>query len=286
VLQRPLSRTQIKAAKTAEALGSAVPPQLFSHVAQREQWMQGGGEDGWAARVAKELGGRHVNISVGGYNTMQSTEGMEPLVAHDDIFGTHPMMQKISRADAEIYSDDDGSFEGKSLGEQLQMVLDLIEHRKRGGFASRQIYFVSDGGWDLHSDEKAQQKAIAHKIEYLDRSLGEFAKALQKLGLEEKVTTFTTSDFGRTLGAEGEDHGWGGHTFVMGGAVRGGIYGKMPRLAKNTTDTLANGALIPTLSSEQYLATMVSWLTDNRIDTQKIFPNLKHFSQKSLDFMV
>ncbi len=282
VLHRPLDARQIQKANTAADLAAAAPDQLFSHVAQREHWMSAGAEDGWAARVAREIGGEFVNISVGGHNTMQSSEDHNPFIAHDDIFGTHPAMGQIRRAAVDTYFEDDGSFEGKSLGEQLQMVLDLIEHRKAGGFAKRQIYFVSDGGWDLHSQERDNQVRFAQKVSSLDRSLGEFSAALERLGLGEKVTTCTMSDFGRTLYMGGEDHGWGGHAFVIGGAVRSGIYGNIPTIAGDTADTLANGALIPTTSADQYLATMVAWLTDNQMNLEKIFPSLRHFSQKTL----
>ena len=284
-LFQPLSSTQIAKAKTVDDIPSA-PAGLFSHLTQRDHWMQAGvSHSGWATRLAKNIDGKFVNISTGGYNKMQDAEETETLIAHDDISGTHPFMKQVRRAATDTWFEEDESFEGKSLGEQLRMTLDLIEHRKKAGFAKRQIYFVSDGGWDLHSDSKNLQEAFAHKVANLDKSLYEFSAALEQLGLDQKVTTFTVSDFGRTLDAEGNNHGWGGHAFVTGGAVKGGIYGQIPQIAAKSPHTLDNGALIPTISSDQYQATLAAWLTDGKADLEALFPHLKNFKTKKLNFM-
>jgi len=282
-LNRPLSKREIAKARGVEDISDA-PQQLFSHVQQRELLMQAGEESkGWAARFADAFGtAEKLNVSVGGYNTMQEGGKQEALIAHDDIFGTHPMMQKVRSAQVDTFFDIDESTEGKSLGEQLQLVLDLIEHRKKGAFPKRQIFFVSHGGWDLHEGENAR---FDHQVAHLDKSMGEFYRALERLGLDKKVTTFTLSDFGRSIYNDGADHGWGGHAFVMGGAVQSGIYGKMPRLAQKGSDTLANGAIIPTLSVESYLAPMVAWLGDGKVDPKQIFPKLAAFESKPLQFL-
>ncbi len=285
-LHKPLSKEAIYNAKVAEEIDAA-PAQLFHHVAQRDTWMRSAeGESGWAAEVAEQIGGRFFNISVGGYNQMQEKQGYRPLIAHDDIYGTDPFMQQVARADVSTSFEADESFEGKSLAEQLSMTLDLIEHRHKAGFSKRQIYFVSDGGWDLHTSDAGSQAAFEKKVENLDHSLYEFAKGLEQLGLSDKVTTFTMSDFGRTLTESGDDHGWGGHAFVMGSAVKSGIWGEMPQIAPDSPHTLANGALIPTTASQQYLATLVAWLGDEKIDLTSVFPGLKQFKEQKMGFIV
>ena len=286
-LSRPLSLAESRQAKEAADVYEH-PEQLFSHAAQRDLWMHTGNtENGWAARVADLMQEDHINISVGGLNTMQYGGKQESIVVHDDIYGTHPMLEKVRKARVDTYFDKDESTEGKSLGEQLDMVVDLIEHRKVENFPKRQIFFVSYSGWDLHNapSDGTTAAQVDAKVAYMDKSFGEFFSALKKLGLSEKVTTFTISDFGRSIEATGEDHGWGGHAFVIGGAVKSGIYGKMPEIARNSPDALANGALIPTLSAEQYMAPLVAWLGDGKINLNHVFPNLAKFSDKKLNFL-
>ena len=287
VLEKSLKLDEIKKAKYPADIKER-PSQLFDHVAQRDMWMQAGVADsGWAARVADLMAKDYVNVSVAGENSLQYGSKQKNLIAHDDIFGADETVKKVKKAKIDTYFEDDDSMEGKSLGKQLELVIDLIEHRKRSETPNRQIFFVSYGGWDIHNaaDGTAANELMENKVAYMDKSLGEFYNALQKLGLDKKVTTFTMSDFGRSVENIGDDHGWGGHAFVMGGAIKSGIYGKMPKIAKNTPDALKNGALIPTVSCEQYLSPLVKWLGDDKIDLKKVFPNLHKFEDKKLDFI-
>ena len=124
-------------------------------------------------------------------------------------------------------------------------------------------------------------------ISQLDSALDKFATRLTQLKLDEKVTTFTMFDASRIISTDeyGLNYGWGGHAFVMGGTVKAGIYGKMPSIEPTSQDMLPNTAVIPTTSSDQYLATMVNWLCDGKIDMHKVFPNLKNFETETLDFL-
>ena len=123
---------------------------------------------------------------------------------------------------------------------------------------------------------------------YLSDSLGTFNDALKQMGIENQVTTFTISDFGRSLTSNGggTDHGWGGHAFVMGGAVKGGdIFGKMPAIKKDSPDAW-NNRMIPTTSVESYLATIVKWFGATPAELNTIFPNRGAFTQNDMGFMV
>jgi len=172
---------------------------------------------------------------------------------------------------------------GVSLGEQLELVAKVLSIKDNfPGQKKRQIFFVNHHGWDTHNGDNK------HQVGYLSDSLGAFNDALKKMGMENQVTTFTISDFGRSLTSNGTgtDHGWGGHAFVMGGAVKGGdIFGKMPAMQKDSPDAVSN-RMIPTTSVEEYLATIVKWFgaTPDELDT--IFPNLGTFDQKDMGFMV
>ncbi|WP_457675515.1 DUF1501 domain-containing protein [Thiolapillus sp.] len=176
---------------------------------------------------------------------------------------------------------------GKPLGEQLQLVARLIQASQIPGNVpgnpQRQIFFVNHHGWDTHN---TPLDSNSHQVDYLDKSLGAFMQEMHALGLENQVTTFTISDFGRSLTANGSgtDHGWGGHAWVMGGAVNAGIHGTMPDIKINSPDAL-DDRLIPTLSVEQYLATLSRWFGAGEDDIDVAFPNLGSFSTRDLGFM-
>ena len=141
----------------------------------------------------------------------------------------------------------------------------------------RQTFFITIGGWDHHDGViKAQKEMLAE----LSMALGEFNAAMDELGVADQVTTFTISDFGRTLTSNGNgtDHAWGGNVLVMGGAVKGGlIYGNYPNLALDSELDVGNGVLIPTLSTDAYFAELAQWFGVTDTDLDSIFPNLQNF---------
>jgi len=173
---------------------------------------------------------------------------------------------------------------GVSLGKQLELVAQILSVRNNfPGHRKRQIFFVNHHGWDTHDADNEQQ------VGYLSDSLGAFQDALEKesMGLASQVTTFTISDFGRSLSSNGvgTDHGWGSHAFVMGGAVKGGdIYGKMPQLSSSSPDGLGD-SMIPSMAMEEYLATIVKWFGANQNELNSIFPNLSAFETSDIGFM-
>ncbi len=171
---------------------------------------------------------------------------------------------------------------GKPLGRQLELVAKILSVRDNfPGQPRRQIFFVNHHGWDTHDSDNG------HQSSYLSESLGAFQAALEKLGLENQVTTFTISDFGRSLttNGAGTDHGWGGHAFVMGGAVNGGdIFGRMPALHRDSPDAWSN-RMVPTTAMEEYLATVVRWFGATEEELDVIFPNLGSFTTRNLGFL-
>ena len=171
---------------------------------------------------------------------------------------------------------------GVSLGKQLELVAKILSVKDNfPGTRKRQIFFVNHHGWDTHNGDNEHQSG------YLSDSLGAFNTALEKIGIENNVTTFTISDFGRSLTSNGAgtDHGWGNHAFVMGGAVKGGdIFGKMPEIKKDSPDAWSD-RMIPSSSMESYLATIVKWFGASESELDTIFPNLKAFSQRDMGFM-
>ncbi len=195
---------------------------------------------------------------------------------------------------------------GNPLAAQFRSVAMMIAARQALG-VERQLFFVSVGGsFDTHSDQfdasgsalqpGAGDPAIlfgkhADLLGQVDAGLRAFYDATVELGVQNSVTTFTESDFGRTLtsNGKGSDHGWGSHHLVLGGAVGGGrIYGGIHNMqvsAGNPADA-GQGRLIPGYSVDQYGATLAKWMGANAADLNTVFPNLQNFgSATDLGFL-
>ncbi len=177
------------------------------------------------------------------------------------------------------------NFSGNSaLSEQLSLVSQLIAARGDLG-VTRQIFLVSMGSFDNHSDLKSSHQGLLAEV---DEALEHFYTVLVRLGLQNNVTTFTASDFGRTLtsNGRGSDHGWGGHHFVLGGAVKGGqFYGIAPHISTQTDDQVGRGRLLPTIAVDQYATTLARWLGVRAADLGYVAPNIGRFETADLGFM-
>jgi len=170
----------------------------------------------------------------------------------------------------------DTVFPNTGIGRQLEMVAKTIANRYEiGAGFTNQTFFVSMDGFDTHNNLLDKHGTL---LSSLDEALYNFYLTLSDLGVLNQVTTFTMSDFARTLNTNGDgsDHAWGGHHFVMGGAVNGGkIFGEYPDLANNNFD-IGGGRFIPTISCDQYFADLACWFGgESHIDT--ILPNLYRF---------
>lgn len=158
-------------------------------------------------------------------------------------------------------------FPAGQLGPQLKAVTQAIQIRNQLG-AGRQMFMVSMGGFDTHD---RQAKKLPQLQKDLDAGILAFTQAMEELGISDKVTLFTASDFGRSLvvNGDGTDHGWGGHHFVVGGAVQGGqVWGTPPPPTLNHDWDAGNGRLIPQYSVEQMASPLGKWfgLSDTELD--------------------
>jgi len=206
-----------------------------------------------------------------------------------------------------------GSTFTSSLSSQLKMVARLIEagHRAAGsptnGFGMRrQIFFCQVGGYDLHTGQTSYSStspdnviigAHANLLAELSQSLMVFQQAMEQLNLQDSVTAFTASDFGRTFpsNGQGSDHGWGSHHLIVGGSgiqnlaarsVQGGkTYGKFPTLTVNGPDDTSTGRWIPTTAVDQYFATIATWFGVDNTNLPVVFPNIGRFATPNLGFM-
>ena len=168
------------------------------------------------------------------------------------------------------------------LSQQLKMVARLIKGRSTLG-AARQVFFVSLGGFDLHDSLNAQQPALMDRV---SAAMTAFYKATVEMGVQNHVTAFTASEFGRALASNGDgsDHGWGSHHWVVGGAVKGrAFYGTAPPVSVTNTAApqdqwhVGQGALLPSTSVDQYAATLAKWFGVADAELADILPNLSHF---------
>ncbi|MEP7042688.1 MAG: DUF1501 domain-containing protein [Dokdonella sp.] len=181
--------------------------------------------------------------------------------------------------------------DGNALADALKMIAQVIS--VRGALqAKRQIFFVSLGGFDTHDDQLDDQPGL---FTTLSQALAAFYQATSTLGVQDSVTTFTMSEFARTLNTDGDgtDHAWAGNQFVMGGAVQGQqLYGTpaasgglFPDQTLDGVDCLQRGQMIPATSSDQYSATLARWLGVGDCDLATIFPYLERFPTSNLGFL-
>ncbi|KWV90981.1 DUF1501 domain-containing protein [Erythrobacter sp. YT30] len=173
---------------------------------------------------------------------------------------------------------------GNRLADQLRAVASLIAARNSLG-VTRQVFLVSTGGFDNHDGLIGTHEGLLSGV---DAAMDAFYQATVELGVANQVTTFTASDFGRTLASNGDgsDHGWGSHHFVMGGAVNGGrFYGTAPSVSVDTPDQVGRGRLLPTTSVDEYSATLARWFGVSNSELPSVSPNIGRFASSDLGFM-
>jgi uncharacterized protein (DUF1501 family) len=188
------------------------------------------------------------------------------------------------------------TFPNTTLGNQLKQVAKLIKLRTVLTM-NRQIFFVNLGGFDHHSSQISPQNTLLTQVA---QALKAFYDEMVAQGAGSQVTTFTMSDFSRTFipagsgGTVGSDHGWGGPYFVMGDAVQGGNFYGRPTSNGSVWQSLVTGSgddadtrgrFIPTVSVDQYAATLARWYGLAEADIPLVFPNINNFSGSNLGFM-
>lgn len=169
------------------------------------------------------------------------------------------------------------------VASQMSIVAKLIAARAHTG-AKRQVFFVSLGGFDSHDGLMSNHPAL---LAQLDSAMNAFYAATVELGVANKVTTFTASDFGRTFASNGNgsDHGWGGHHFIMGGAVQGGrYYGTAPHVSIDTDDQVGQGRLLPSTAVDQMAATLGRWFGVSNSELPSVLPHIGRFADSNMGY--
>jgi uncharacterized protein (DUF1501 family) len=178
----------------------------------------------------------------------------------------------------------DSAFKTDPLSNQLKIIARLIDFASKSGSTlgvKRQVFFASLGGFDLHDNLMSNHSGL---LQYVNDAMYSFYKATEQLGITKQVTTFTASDFGRTLSSNGDgsDHGWGSHHMVMGGAVDGKkFWGAAPTLADSGPDTVGQGRLLPSTSVDEFAAALARWMGVGESDLATVLPNYSKFSNKT-----
>ena len=175
------------------------------------------------------------------------------------------------------------AFPASDLAQQLRVIAETINVRSALG-VGRQVFFANMNGFDTHN---AQRDLMLVRQRQFSEAVGAFQRAMAEMNLSDSVTTFTASDFGRTMQSNGDgtDHGWGNHHFVIGGAVNGNrIVGDIPDYnVSSSRYTQTAARMIPTTSVEQYAATLGRWFGLEDAELQSVFPFLGNFESPYLD---
>lgn len=171
-----------------------------------------------------------------------------------------------------------GYFPGTFLGSSLETIARTIDVHDEMGF-KRQVFYVVFGGWDHHNELLQTQAGMLTQV---SQAIGSFINGLELIGKQDEVLTMTISEFGRTLGwnGNGSDHAWGGNSMVFGGQnlLNGGkIYGSYPSLELDSPIDVGGGVLIPGLSTDEYFSEVAKWFGVSPLDLNSIFPNLGEF---------
>ncbi|KJG34339.1 DUF1501 domain-containing protein [Photobacterium angustum] len=318
-LLMPTSRSSIKSGE------AQLPSFLMAHNFQRMMWQTGAANSqnplGWAGRLFDILATK-TEISplfaidkpqrlttakvqqqtvisrkgVGDYSGWRDDINVDSYFEHfnqdyTNIFSQHfanTMKSSVSENETlkAILNNhpEPSSYPDTKLGERLKMVSRLIDARSDFGH-QRQVFFVSLGGFDTHSNQKETHKALFTE---LSQAMAAFQTDLNNKNLAPQITTMTMSDFGRRISANssGTDHGWGGHQLIFGGAIKGmQAYGKWPDLSPGSERDFNNGRMIPEIAADQVNASVCRWMGLNDDQLLSLFPNLANFESPIIDFI-
>jgi uncharacterized protein (DUF1501 family) len=237
----------------------------------------------WPASAAQARAAAQLQI-VSASSGNQMIDAANKVMA--DARALNPMLQAAAAA-----TTFQTPFPSSDLGDQLQEIARVISLNAQLG-VGRQVFFCGLGSFDTHSGQDYEQGVL---LQDLSQSLAAFYAATVQLGVADRVTAFTLSDFGRTLqpSGSGTDHGWGSHHVVLGGAVRGGqMYGRFPLMTNYasfnaTADDYADdrGVMLPNVSLTQYAATLARWFGAADADLDGLFTTLPSFATRDLGFL-
>jgi len=309
--------------------GLPLPPQIGSHVDQQMEWLQQrrtGGRIGWGGLLADAvLSGNATPVLtsistfqysplLAGYRSNQFTVGLDGVPEADFVDRTSRtdrlagnagaranLLERQIAASYESLQAGASSLErsvlpvgalgtvgppgNNELASQLATVLRIAGGAAQAGMR-RQIFYCNLGGFDTHGN---QLRRMSDLFLLLNAALAWYVPTAERMGLFDKLTVFTTAEFGRNLPANGDgtDHGWAGHHLVVGGAVRGGrIFGALPTIGLDNEDFSATGQMLPKVSVDQYGATLAKWFGLSDAQIASTFPDTANWPARTLPILV
>jgi uncharacterized protein (DUF1501 family) len=234
-----------------------------------------------AAAQARATAQQQIVSQAGGNSMVQAADKVM-----SNALGLNPILKSAANSPAFTTV-----FPQTTIGNQLKEVARFISLRAQLG-AGRQVFFCSLGGFDTHGGQSYQQWDLLKQV---SQAAAAFYNTTVEIGAANQVTTFTLSDFGRTLqpSGSGSDHGWGSHHLVVGGAVNGGrIYGKFPLMTNYSNFNSSNedyadnrGVLLPGISLCQYGSTLAKWFGASDAQLDGLFPTISNFAVRDLGFL-
>jgi uncharacterized protein (DUF1501 family) len=159
-----------------------------------------------------------------------------------------------------------------SLSWQLQIIANLLS-----GGCKTKVFLVKIGGFDTHASQvenyDATMGAHAALLYHVTSAMNAFQKDLKIRGLDDRVLTLTTSEFGRRVssnGSYGTDHGTAGPMLIFGKGVKPGVQGDAFKLTNNGAgDNLEMQFDYRVV----YANIMRDWMLVDDDKLNKIFPN-------------
>ena len=134
------------------------------------------------------------------------------------------------------------------------------------------VFWVQTGGFDTHATQGVNQGAYFNLMATLNDGLKAFYDDLSAQGMLSNTLVLVYSEFGRRItenGSQGTDHGAGANMMVLGGGVRGGIFGTAPNLntdpANPTLENSAGDVKYETDFRSVYAKILDNWLGSNSV---------------------
>lgn len=129
------------------------------------------------------------------------------------------------------------------LTPQLKLIAKLLDGGGPGLGVKTKVFLIKIGGFDTHAEQVESYDptmgAHAALMYHITSAMNAFQNDLRERGLEDRVLTVTTSEFGRRIhsnGSYGTDHGTGGPVFIFGKGVKPGVVGNVPDLTQDNVD--------------------------------------------------
>lgn len=129
------------------------------------------------------------------------------------------------------------------LSGQLQIISRLLDGGGAGQGVKTKVFLLRIGGFDTHAQQvepfDPTMGVHAAQMYHISSAMKAFQEDLRARGLEDRVLTITTSEFGRRIGSNGSygtDHGTGAPMFIFGNYVNPGVLGTPPDLSQGNVE--------------------------------------------------